>query len=287
MSKDHVQNNIALAFYLNFSFTIVEIIGGILTNSIAIQSDALHDIGDSISLGLAWYFQKLATKSENENFTYGYKRFNTLGAVITGVILASGSIYIFTESIPRLFNPEYVESKGMLGLAVLGIIINSLAVWRLKKGGHSLNEKMLFWHLMEDVLGWVAVLVGSIFIYLYEVYWIDPLLSILITSYILFNVIKNLKKAILIILEATPDNVRVQNVKELIEHHPDVKKSHHLHLWTLDGENHLLTAHVVVSSKKTIEDINPIRMSIKNDLERELGVGHITLEFEMEQIVIE
>jgi cobalt-zinc-cadmium efflux system protein len=275
-------NNIAIAFYLNLSFTLIEIIGGFYTNSIAIQSDALHDIGDSVSLGLAWYFQKLSSKSENNLFTYGYKRFNTLGAVITGVILASGSVYIFMESIPRFFTPEPVESGGMIGLAILGVVVNSAAVWRLKKGGHSLNEKMLFWHLMEDVLGWVAVLVGSLIMYLYQIYWIDPLLSVLITVYILYNVIKNLKKAILIMLEATPDNVRVKNVSELIETFEEVKRAYHIHVWTLDGENHLLTAHVVVNKHKTMEEIKPLRLSITNKLEEDLGLGHVTLEFEME-----
>ncbi len=283
MHQHQTQNNIAIAFYLNLSFTLIEIVGGIFTNSIAIQSDALHDIGDSVSLGLAWYFQKLSSKSENNLFTYGYKRFNTLGAVITGVILAAGSVYILMESIPRFFKPESVQSEGMIGLAILGVIVNSAAVWRLKKGGNSLNEKMLFWHLMEDVLGWIAVLVGSIIMYLYQIYWIDPLLSVLITVYILYNVVKNLKKAILIMLEATPDNVRVHNVTELIETFEDVKKAYHIHVWTLDGENHLLTAHIVVNKHKTMEDIKPLRQNITNQLEEKLGLGHVTLEFEMEE----
>jgi cobalt-zinc-cadmium efflux system protein len=278
----HGDGPIATAFFLNLGFTIIEIIGGILTNSVAIQSDALHDMGDSISLGLAWYFQKLSKKGRTKDFTFGYKRFNTLGAIITGVILAAGSVYILMESIPRLFQPEQTDVKGMIWLALLGVFINGLAVLRLRTQGHSLNERMISWHLIEDVLGWIVVLIGSIAMYFFDVPWLDPAMSIGITLYILYNVIINLWKTFKIILEATPDHINTDQLKSAVENIPGVDDIHHIHIWTLDGEYHLLSAHIVTSKYHTLDDISPIRKAIQKLLHDDFHIEHITLEFEVE-----
>ncbi|MBR9919548.1 MAG: cation transporter [Bacteroidetes bacterium] len=272
--------SVATAFFLNLGFTIIEIIGGILTNSVAIQSDALHDAGDTISLGFAWYFQRLSGKGRDSKFTYGYKRFNTLGAIITGVVLTAGSVYILTEAVPRLFNPEETNVQGMIWLAVLGVIINSLAVFRLKKAGGSLNEQVMTWHLLEDVLGWVAVLIGSFIMYFYEAPWIDPALSIGITIYVLINVVKKLWKAGKIILQATPDDIDPVAVKDKLENMEEVKKAHHLHLWTLDGEYNLLSVHIQTDQDQTISDLEPIKDKIHSELKKQFHIDHITLEFE-------
>ena len=188
--------NIKVAFFLNISFTIIEIIGGVLTNSVAILSDALHDLGDSLSLGLAWYFEKKSKKGRSKNFSFGYKRFSLLGALINAIVLIIGSIFILREAIPRIINPEPVDTKGMILLAILGIFVNGLAVLRLKKGT-SLNEKVISLHLLGDVFGWIAVLIGAIAIYYFNSPIIDPILSFLIAGFILFNVYKNLNKVIL------------------------------------------------------------------------------------------
>jgi cobalt-zinc-cadmium efflux system protein len=278
----HGDGPIATAFFLNLGFTIIEIIGGILTNSVAIQSDALHDMGDSISLGLAWYFQKLSKKGRTKDFTFGYKRFNTLGAIITGVILAAGSVYILMESIPRLFQPEHTDVKGMIWLALLGVLINGLAVLRLRTQGHSLNERMISWHLIEDVLGWIVVLIGSVAMYFFDVPWLDPAMSIGITLYILYNVIINLWKTFKIILEATPDHINTDQLKKAVEAIPGVDDIHHIHIWTLDGEYHLLSAHIVTSKYHTLDDISPIRKAIQKLLHDDFHIEHITLEFEVE-----
>lgn len=253
-----------------------------MTNSVAIQSDALHDMGDSISLGLAWYFQKLSKKGRTKDFTFGYKRFNTLGAIITGVILAAGSVYILMESIPRLFSPEPTDVRGMIWLAVLGVVINGLAVLRLRSGGHSMNERMISWHLIEDVLGWVVVLIGSVSMYYFDVPWLDPAMSIGITVYILYNVILNLWKTFKIILEATPDHINSDQLKKAVEAISGVDDIHHIHIWTLDGEYHLLSAHIVTSKYHTLDDISPIRKAIQKLLHDDFHIEHITLEFEIE-----
>jgi len=275
----HGEDNIAVAFFLNFAFTIIEIIGGFYTNSIAILSDALHDTGDTIALGMAWYFQRLSKKGRTDEFTFGYKRFNTLGAIITGVILVVGSIYIFVESIPRLLNPEEVNAKGMIWLAILGVIVNGVAVLRLQKGEGSLNEKMITWHLMEDVLGWIAVLIGSIIMLFFDLPWIDPLLSILITSYILYNVFKNLWKASKIILQATPEHISIGELKNKIKAIDGVEAIDRVHLWSLDGEQHQFSAHLIGNGSLTLEEIRPIRQAVMHLLKKDYNISQVTLDF--------
>ncbi len=276
------EGHIATAFFLNLGFTIIEFIGGFLTNSVAIQSDALHDAGDTASLGLAWYFQRLSKKGGNSKYTFGYKRFNTLGAITTGVILVVGSIYILTEAIPRIFSPEETHVEGMMGLAILGVIVNGIAVWRMRKGGKSLNEEMISWHLLEDVLGWVAVLIGSIVMYFFELPWIDPLLSILITIFILRGVLKNLWKASQIILQASPADIDVEKVKEVLEKIKGVDNAHHLHLWTLDGEANMLSAHIVTDGNQKVVELKNIKKAIYESIGDHFHIDHITLEFETE-----
>ena len=180
----HDTKNISTAFFLNLAFTIIEIIGGLMTNSVAIMSDALHDLGDSLSLGLAWYFQKVAKKGRDKTFSYGYKRFSVLGAMINAIVLVVGSVFILQETIPRLWQPETPNVQGMFWLAILGIVVNGAAVLKLQKGT-SLNEKVISLHLLEDVLGWAAVLVGSVLMYFFDLPIIDPLLSIGIAIFIL------------------------------------------------------------------------------------------------------
>lgn len=287
MGHDHHHHplgdgHIATAFFLNLGFTIIEFVGGFLTNSVAIQSDALHDAGDTASLGLAWYFQRLSKKGGNSKYTFGYKRFNTLGAIITGVILVVGSVYILTQAVPRLFSPEETNVEGMIGLAILGVIVNGIAVWRMRQGGKSLNEEMISWHLLEDVLGWVTVLVGSIIMYFFDVPWIDPLLSILITIFILRGVLKNLWKASQIILQASPADIDVQKVKDVLEKINGVDNAHHLHLWTLDGETNMLSAHIETDGDQKVVDLKKIKKAIYESLEDNFHIDHITLEFETE-----
>ncbi len=272
--------NLAFAFFVNLVFTIIEIIGGIMTNSVAIQSDALHDLGDSLSLGIAWYFQKLSGRGATSSFTFGYKRFNTLGALITGIVLAAGSVYILMETIPRFSEPQETDALGMLGLAILGVVFNGVAYLRVHQG-HSLNERMISLHLMEDVLGWIAVAIGGVVMLVTDIQWIDPFLSLAIVIYILFNVLRNLVKATKIILQATPDNISVKDVKWHLEQIPGVHGAHHIHLWSLDGTYHLLSAHIVVAEGMTINALSPLRKRIHEKMAHKFQVNHITIEFEV------
>lgn len=276
----HGTRNLKAAFFLNLGFTIIEIIGGLLTNSVAILSDALHDLGDSLSLGLSWYFQKLSAKGRDKTFSYGYGRFSLLGAVINSMVLLAGSGIIIYKAIPRLFNPEQPDAQGMILLAVLGIIFNGAAVVRLRKGT-SINEEVVSLHLLEDVLGWVAVLIGSIVMYFYDAPVIDPVLSLLIAGYILFNVFKNIRKSFRIILQGTPKDMEIDDIIVQTKNIEDVKDVHDFHLWSMDGEYYVFSAHLVVKKESTLAELTVIKHKVR-DLLKSFKIEHATIEFETE-----
>ena len=211
----HSTGNIRLAFFLNFFFAIIELVGGVLTNSVAILSDALHDFGDSVSLGIAWYLQKLSTKGRDRYYSYGYKRFSLLGAVFISVILLVGSVFVIKESVERIMDPQEPNAKGMFLLAIFGVLINGAAVLRLKKGS-SLNERAVSLHMLEDVLGWIAVLIVSIVMMFVDLPVLDPLLSIGISLWILSNIYKNLKDTFRIFLQQVPQNIDLQTLENRI-----------------------------------------------------------------------
>lgn len=273
-------DNIKVAFFLNLLFTLIEIAGGIFTNSVAILSDALHDLGDSLSLGLAWYFQKLSARNRDATFSYGYRRFSLLGAVINSLVLVIGSVFVLQEAIPRLFNPQTPDARGMLGLAVLGVAFNGAAMLRLKKG-HSLNERAISLHLLEDVLGWVAVLVASVVMLFADVPVLDPALSVLITVYVLFNVYRNLRDCFRILLQAVPQNVRIEQVRARIAALAHVADMHDVHLWTLDGEYNILTIHLRLKEVAQFTDAVRVKERVKKALS-DLPIQHITVEVEGE-----
>lgn len=279
----HSQNNtrhISLAFFLNLAFTIIEIIGGFLTNSIAIISDAFHDLGDTISLAVAWYLQKISNRGRDKYYTYGYKRYSLLGAIFISVMLIVGAVFIIRESAERLFTPDEVNAQGMMYLAILGIIINGIAVLRLRKGT-SLNEKVVFLHMLEDVLGWIAVLIVSIIMIFVNAPILDPLLSLGITFWVLFNVYKNLKKTFRVLLQEVPVRVNVERVEKELRQIEGVKSVHDLHIWSLDGENNIITMHAVIDDKTTDEDQQMLKKAIR-DICNRLNLQHATIEFETE-----
>jgi cobalt-zinc-cadmium efflux system protein len=273
----HASGNLKVAFFLNLLFTVIEIIGGILTNSLAILSDALHDLGDSLSLGLAWYFQNLSKKGRDQKFSYGYKRFSLLGAIINSIVLVVGSIFIIQAAIPRIIHPEEANVKGMILLGILGVIINGAAVLRLKKG-ESHNEKVVALHLLEDVLGWVAVLIGSAVIYFTDYYIIDPILSLGIALFILFNVYKNLKSSLNIILQAIPEALDLAKIETAILQVNGVVSMHDLHIWSLDGQRNVLTVHVVLAQNLTSQHAVKVEIS---EAMHALGIDHCTIETEL------
>lgn len=272
------QGNIKVAFFLNLSFTIAEIIGGLWTNSVAILSDAVHDLGDSLSLGLAWYFAEFSKKGPDEKYSFGYARFSLLAALINSLVLVAGSVLVLTRSIPRIFKPEAIDAGGMLLFAILGIIVNGLAVLKLKKGS-SLNEKVVSWHLMEDVLGWVVILIASIVLMFVDIPILDPILSVLITIYVLFHVLKNLKEILNVFLQAVPKNYSISEIEQAIASIPGINSAHHTHIWSLEGEKNMLSTHILVNEETGNGDMVRLKQEVR-DLLSEKGIGHVTIETE-------
>lgn len=272
--------NISTAFFLNLFFTIIEFFGGVYTNSLAITSDAIHDLGDSISLGMAWYFQKKSTKKATKKYSYGFKRYSLLGAIINSIILLIGSIFIIKESIPRILNPQVSDAKGMMWFAILGILVNGAAVFKLKKGT-SINERVVSLHLLEDVLGWVAVLIVSIIMQFWNLPILDPILSLLIALFILHNVFKNGKESVRIILQKAPENISIDKIKNQIIQLEKVKDIHDCHIWSMDGEYNVLTMHIVVDNNLTLLESKSIKTQAKKILHNDFNLEHITLEIEV------
>lgn len=272
--------NIKTAFFLNFAFTIIEIIGGFLTNSIAIISDALHDLGDSFSLALSWYLSKVSEKKRTSTFTYGYKRFSMLAAIVNGMILLAGSLYVLSEAVPRLIKPEIANAKGMFLFAILGVTVNGIAAFRVHSG-KTMNERMVTLHLLEDVLGWAAILVVSIIMMVRHVPVLDPVLAVLITVYILWNVVKNLKGSMMIFLQGVPEKIKIGELERGIMGIDGVRDVHHTHIWSLDGANHILSCDVVVKSEAGREEIVEIKSRAKKIAE-DFGIDHATIEIEFE-----
>ncbi len=277
---NNTTRNIKFAFFLNLGFTIFELIGGFWTNSLAIMSDALHDLGDSFSLGLSWYLEKYSQRGRTNKYSYGYRRFSLLGAAINAIILSMGSLIVLSEAIPRLINPEPTHAQGMILFAIVGVIVNGIAVLRLR-GSQGMSARVVSWHLLEDVLGWVAVLIVSIVLLFSNLYILDPLLSIGITLYILYNALRNLKSTVEIFLQATPSNVNVSEIEAQIREIYRVKSTHHTHVWSQEGENNVMTTHVVVDENATKAEILEVKRRVK-DIATRIALEHITVEIEYE-----
>ena len=272
--------NIIVAFWLNTGFALLEIAGGLYTNSMAILADAVHDLGDSLSLGLAYYFQKKSQRKKDEIYTYGYQRFSLLGAFINSMILTIGSVFIIRESVTRFFQPEPPDAKGMVVLALIGLAVNTYALLRLQKGA-SINERVIALHFVEDVLAWFAVLVGSIVMVFVDAPVIDPILSLVIALYILYNVFKNLKSTFRILLQRRPDTVDEEVIRKNVLSVAGVKDLHDLRFWTMDGQYNVMTLHVVVDQNQSIEERERIKQEVKHNLEH-LEFRHTTVEIESE-----
>ncbi len=266
--------NILIAFLLNLSFSIFEFIGGIFTGSVAILSDSFHDICDALSIGISYFLEKKSKKEANYKYTYGYIRYSILGGIITTIILITGSIFVIVASVKRLFNPVNINYDGMIIFAIIGVTVNMLASYSTKDG-HSLNQKSVNLHMIEDVLGWLVVLIGSILMKFTDITYIDSILSILVALFILFNALKNIKRIIEIFLEKTPKDINIEKLKKHILRIDGVYDIHHIHIRSIDGFNNFLTMHAVVDKYN-----HEIKGRIKEEL-KEHSISHSTIELEL------
>lgn len=267
------EKNILIAFILNLGFSVFEFFGGIFTGSVAILSDALHDLGDAISIGISWYFEKLSKKQPDKKYTYGYLRYSVLGGLITTGVLIAGAVIVIVNAVSRILQPVTINYDGMIIFAIVGFIVNLCAAF-FTKDGDSLNQKAVNLHMIEDVLGWLVVLVGAIIMRFTEFKIIDPIMSIGVAIFILINSIKNIKSILCVFLEKTPDNVNIEEIKEHLLEIDGVKDVHHIHLWSIDGESTYITMHIVGEG-----DFAKIKAEVKEEL-NEHGISHSTLEME-------
>ena len=269
------EKNILVAFILNFGFSIFEFFGGILTNSVAIISDSIHDMGDSLSIGISYFLEKKSKKKPDEKYTYGYTRYSVLGALITTVILLVSSILVIVSAIKRIINPVEVNYNGMIIFALFGVIINFLAAYFTREGD-SINQKAVSLHMLEDVLNWIIVLVGAIVMRFTNISVLDSIMSILVALFILINSFKNFKLVLDLFLEKIPVGISVDEIKEHLLEIANVIDVHHIHVWSIDGYNNYATMHVVVE-----KDTKILKEKIKEELEKH-GISHVTIEFENE-----
>ncbi len=269
------EKNILIAFILNFSFSIFELFGGIFTNSVSVLSDAIHDFGDALSIGISFVLEKISKKKPNETYTFGYARYSILGAFITTTVLTVGSILVIVRGVQRLFSPEPINYNGMLLMAVIGVVINFLAAY-FTKDGNSANQKAVNLHMLEDVLGWLVVLLGSILMKITNITSIDSVMSIGVAVFILVNAFRNFKEILNLFLEKTPHGISLPQLKHHLCEIEGVSDVHHIHLWSMDSSVHLATMHVVISP--TVNQ-SAIKAQVRQEL-AEHDISHATIEIE-------
>lgn len=267
------ERNILFAFLLNLFFAIFEFVGGILTGSVAILSDAVHDLGDASSIGLSFFLEKKSKRRPDESYTYGYLRYSVLGGMITSLVLLISSAAVIFSAAHRLIEPTEINYNGMILFAVVGVTVNFLAAL-LTHEGSSLNQRAVNLHMLEDVLGWAIVLVGAIVMRFTDLALLDPLLSIMVAVFILVHAVKNLYAVGSVFLEKAPHGLDVGELFAHIMEIEGVLDVHHIHLWTMDGAQHCATMHIVTDADhKTLKDAVRAKLC-------EHGITHATLELE-------
>ena len=271
--KSKTEKNILIAFLLNLSFSVIEFVGGIITGSVAIVSDSVHDLGDAMSIGASFFLEKKSKKAPDEKYTYGYMRYSVLGSVITTVILLFGSLAVIYNAVERIIKPVEINYDGMIVFAVIGAAVNFLAAYFTKEGD-SLNQKAVNLHMLEDVLGWIVVLVGAVIMRFTDITIIDPLMSVGVAVFILVNSLRNLKEVLNIFLEKTPEDIDLEKIREHICSIDGVSDVHHIHLRSLDGYSNYITMHVVATGNS-----HEIKHKVREELS-EHGINHATIELE-------
>ncbi len=269
------EKNILIAFILNFAFSIFECVGGVFTGSVAIVSDAIHDFGDAAGIGISYFLEKKSKKQPDEKYTYGYARCSVIGSVITTFILLFGSVTLIFNAVNKIINPTEINYNGMIIFAIVGVCVNFCAAY-FTRDGDSLNQRAVNLHMLEDVLGWAVVLIGAIVMRITDWAFIDPIMSIAVSIFILINAVKNLKEAIDLFLEKAPHGIDVIEIAEHVSEIDGVLDVHHIHIWSMDGQSNYATMHIVTNL-----DSHKIKETIREEL-REHGINHVTLELESE-----
>lgn len=267
-----------VAFFLNLSYAIVEFIAGGIFGSSAVLADSVHDLGDAIAIGISAFLETISNREEDRQYTLGYKRFSLLGALVTAVILITGSILVILENITKLFNPQPVNDEGILWLGIIAVSINLLASLVVRKG-KTKNESILSLHFLEDTLGWLAVILMAIILKFTDWYILDPLLSLVISFFILSKAIPRFWSALKIFLDAVPEGVETGNLEKDLEALIHVKSVNQLSIWSMDGlENNAIIHLCLEDWEQMMETKNQVRQLLE-----ERGIQNITIEVDASQ----
>ncbi|WP_181146652.1 cation diffusion facilitator family transporter [Streptococcus shenyangsis] len=266
-----------LAFFLNLTYAIVEFIAGGVFGSSAVLADSVHDLGDAIAIGISVFLESISNREEDSHYTLGYKRFSLLGAMITAVILMTGSVLVILENIAKIFHPQSVNDEGILWLGIIAIIINVLASLVIRKG-QTKNESILSLHFLEDTLGWVAVILMAIVLRFTDWYILDPLLSLAISFFILSKALPRFWSTLKIFLDAVPEGVDIQKIKTDLAELDHVASINQLNLWTMDGLEKNAIVHVCL---KEMEHMETCKESIRIFL-KDCGFQNITIEVDVD-----
>ena len=268
--------NLAFVFFMNLTFNIIVILGGLATNSMAILADCIHDLSDTISIAFAWFLERVSQRDSTDKYSYGYQRFSILGSVIISVFVIIMALVILQEAIPRLFAPQGIDAGGMLLVAIVGIVFKSISVHRLHDG-ETFNERAILFHQLGDVFEWVAILVLSLVLMFWDgAPYLDPFVSIGIALWLIINLGRNLYKAIEVLLQKTPDNFDVDEFKTEILAIDGIKAIEDFHIWSLDGIDSVMTLKGNVDFGKNVEEIKKEIYNISN----KYHVVDITIEFD-------
>ena len=267
-----------IAFFLNLSYAIVEFIAGGVFGSSAVLADSVHDLGDAVAIGVSAVLETISNREEDSRYTLGYKRFSLLGALITAVILMTGSVFVILENLTKLFHPQPVNDEGILWLGIIAVTINVLASLVVRKG-KTKNESILSLHFLEDTLGWVAVILMAIILRFTDWYILDPLLSLVISFFILSKAIPRFWSTLKIFLDAVPEGVDIEQVKSDLEQLEHVSSVNQLNLWTMDGLEKNAIIHVCLEQ---IEDMEASKTAIRHHL-KDIGFHNITIEVDSDQ----
>jgi len=280
---DSTTGRLIITMLLNFVITIVQIIGGILSGSLALISDALHNFSDGVSIIISYIALKLKGKNNSQRHTFGLKRAEILAAVINASVLIVIYIFLFYEAFNRLFEPHEIEAGTMTVVALIGLIANIIGTLLLKRDAKtSMNIRSSYIHLLSDTISSVAVILGGIAIAFWKINWIDPALTFLIGLYIIKESYDILGEAIHVLMEGAPADISLNEIKLAVEKFPEVDDIHHIHVWTVGDNDIHLEAHVNVSDMK-ISESDKLRNKIEQLLESKFGIHHITLQFECNQ----
>jgi cobalt-zinc-cadmium efflux system protein len=277
---NEARKSILYGIILNSVFTGIELVGGILSNSLALLSDTIHDFSDSVALGISYYANKKAQSSPTKTMTFGYRRTTILAALINSTVLIVLTLLIFYRAYLRILNPEPVNGKIIFVIAIFGIITNGVIALKMFRGkDKDLNIKSVFWHIAEDFLGWLGILIAGTIIYLTGIYIIDPIISILIGLIVIYSAHDIVKSSVNIILEGVPEGLDIGEIEEEITNIENVNGVHDLHAWSLGTNYNALSAHVVITNM-TVDQSHKILNEINSVLKEKFNIKHTTIEFE-------